>query len=185
MANCDCCGCVIESDYGTSIVTGKGTRLDPYIISIVDTAWVRPAARVRNTTGQTISVSGTASVVSFDSEIFDTGNFWSAAAPTLIKIPETGIYIFGASGIWAANGTGTRELSFRKNGSLIIQSNDQPVDTATAAVTPYAHITYQTRLDTGDTLELLARQESGGSLAMIAEDNDSIVFWIVYAGKTI
>lgn len=185
MAACDCCGCVFESDYGTSIVTGEGTATDPYIISMASVPFVRPAARVRRTTTQSITPSGTFVPISFDTEIFDTDAIWTVGSPTEFTINTDGIYIFGGCGLWAANGTGTRELAFRLNGSNIIQTNDQPAETTHAASTRWHHITYQYRLGAGDSLELLARQESGGALNMTAEAEDSIVFWIVYAGRVI
>jgi hypothetical protein len=187
MAACDCCGCIFESDYGTSIITGTGTKPDPYQISIVDTAWIRPAARVRRAALQAIPTGAAFTAITFDTEVFDQGgNFWVVAAPTRLTIPLSGLYIFGGCGIWAGNATGTRELGVRLNGSTIIAVNDQPPDaTSGAGNTPWQQITYQKILGEGDYLELVARQESGGSLNMTAEADDAIVFWIVYAGRTI
>ncbi len=187
MAKCDCCGCVFLSDYGTSTITGEGTATDPYVVSVVDPTWERPSARVRRTTTQSIpSTDATFTPITFNTAIFDTRTFWSAGAPTLITIPEQGLYVFGGNGKWAANATGTREIGFRRNGSEILLVVDQPMEATNGGTTvPSSHASYQARLNAGDTLELIVRQESGGALDMTAEADNSIVFWIVYAGKVV
>jgi hypothetical protein len=187
MATCDCCGCNIVSDYGTTLVSGTGTHVDPYVISKVDSSWIRPAARVRRAATQSIASGAAFAAVSFDTEIFDQGgNFWDPAFPTRLTIPQDGMYIFGGCGLWAANATGTREIGFRINGSTVIQLNDQPTDTINGGTnTPWQSVGYQKRLGMGEYLELVVRQESGGALNLNAEADDSIVFWIVYAGRTI
>lgn len=186
MAKCDCCGCVFLSDYGTSTIVGEGSANDPYKVSMVDPTWLRPGARVRRTSTQSIATGASFTAISFDTEVFDQGNFWVVGSPTLFTIPETGMYIFGGNAIWAANATGTRELGFRLNGSTILLAVDQPPDPTNGGTTTiYAHAAYQSKLTAGDTLELVARQESAGALLVNPEADDSIVFWIVYAGKTI
>lgn len=184
MANrCNCCGCFVSSDYGTSIVVGTGSASDPYTVSRVDIAWIRPAARVRRTTSQSIPTGDTFTAITFDLEVFDQRDFWSSTDPTMFVAPQDGLYLFGGNGIWAANATGTRELALRLDGTTIIQTVDQA--TTGASNTPASHISYQYRLGVGQTVELMARQESGGALNLTAEADDSIVFWIVYLGKTI
>lgn len=186
MGSCDCCGCIVESDYGTSIVTGGGTASDPYTIVLADPEWVRPAVRVRRTTNQSIPTGASFAAVSFDTEVFDQGGFWDVGSPTLLTMPEEGLYIFGACAEWAANVTGTRELGFRLDGGTILQIDDQPVESNEGAtLTPWMNLSYQYRLNAGSTLELVARQESGVALNLIAEADDSITFWAVYVGKIV
>lgn len=186
MGSCNCCGCVVESDYGTSVVIGEGTTTDPYVISLVNADWVRPAVHVRRTTNQSIDTGATFTAVSFDTEVFDQEGFWSVGSPTLLTMPEEGLYIFGACAKWAANDTGTRELGFRLDGGTIIRIDDQPVEsTSGATLTPWMNLSYQYRLNAGSTLELVARQESGGALNLVAEADDSITFWAIYAGKIV
>lgn len=185
MATCTCCGCVFASDYGTSVITGSGEPGDEYIISEVDASWIRPAARVRRTTDQTIATGGFAAI-SFDTEVFDTNNFWVVGSPTIFTIGLEGIYSIGGCIKWAANVTGTRELAIRKNGTTILNLDDQFVDANNGGTfTPWQTVTYNARLSVGDSLELLARQESGGNLNVTAEADDTSVFWIVYLGKTV
>lgn len=180
----NCCGCSIEQDYGTTIIVGDGSDESPFTISRADPAYVRPAVRVRRTTNQSITPSGTANVISFDTEVFDSANMWVIGSPTLITIPQNGLYIFGGAGIWTANATGTRELSIRRNGTQILITNDNPPNSVNGGTTTLYHtISYQQNLGVGDTLELLARQESGGSLNMLAEVEGSIVFWAFYVGR--
>lgn len=184
-AKCDCCNCVVESDYGTSVVVGDGSAASPFSVDQASVPYLRPAARVRRTTDQSISNSAF-NVVSFDAEVFDSDGFWVVGSPTLITIPHQGLYVFGGNGKWATNATGTRELAIRLNGSEVLRTNDQPVHpTFGGANSIWQTVGYQYRLEVGDTLELLARQESGGALNLEAEADDSVVFWIFYAGKTI
>lgn len=185
MARCDCCGCEFASDYGTSIVTGEGTNESPYVISQVDADWIRPVVQVRRTTDQTVATGDSFTVISFDTVIFEEGaEFWDISNPTEIVIPEDGVYIFGACGKWAANATGIRELGFRLNGTEIIQINDQaPEATNWATLTPWMNLSYQKPLGAGSILELVARQESGGDLNLLAEADNSITFWAMYVGR--
>lgn len=188
MGACNCCGCVVESDYGTSIVTGDGTAAEPYTIALVDPTWVRPAVRIRRTTNQSFPSTTGYGVVSFDTVVFEQGGeFWAAGAPTIITIPEDGLYIFGACGKWAAgNLAGARRIGFRLNGTTVILTDDQPLEaTHGATLTPWMNLSYQYRLGIGDTLELVAHQNSGDSLNLVAEADDSITFWAVYVGKTV
>lgn len=186
MANCSCCGCVLESDYGTSIVTGDGSQSNPYSIALVDPTWQRPAARVRRTTTQSIPldlVNYTAA--SFDIEIFDTGNFWTIGSPTRFTITEPGIYLFGGCFLWDNSGDGIREIGIRLNGTTLLLNNHQPTRITNEAGL-INEIEYQWKLNTGDYIELMARHENHiGSLNITPETESSIVFWIVYAGRTI
>lgn len=186
MARCDCCGCALESDYGTSIVTGEGDATDPYVIALADPGWVRPAVRIRRTTNQSIASGASYAAVSFDTEVFDQGGFWIVGSPTLLTIPADGLYIFGGCAEWAANATGTRELGIRLNGTIMLQVDDQPPESTNGAtLTPWMNLSYQYRLGVGSTLELVARQESGGALDLVAEADDSITLWAVYVGRTV
>lgn len=184
MSRCDCCGCILAGD-GTSVVTGTGTRANPYTIAMEDASWRRPSARIRRTSNQAVATGDNFTVVSFDTAVFQEGVFWSIGSPTLIGIPEDGIYLFGGCTRWQANDTGTRELGFRLNGLNVIALNDQPVDTFNDGVNHWSEITYQQRLGAGETLELVARQESGGSLNLVTDDENSVVFWIAYMGRVI
>lgn len=183
---CDCCGCIFESDYGTTNVTGTGTHSNPYVVSKVEPTWIRPAARVRRTTNQSIATGAAFAAITHDTPSFDTGNFWSASFPTRLVIPQTGLYLFGGSCMWQAAAAGTREIGIRLNGTTVLQLNDQPTDATSGATnTPWQSVGYQYRLSIGDYLELVVRQESAGALIVQSEFDDSPAFWIVYLGKTI
>lgn len=185
MAVCDCCGCEIVDDYGTSLVTGEGTRDDPFVVSMVDDTWLRPAVRIRRTTNQSIPTGAAFTAVSFDSEVFDQGtgsNMWVVGSPTLITIPENGIYVFGGCGQWPVSPGFTRELGIRLNGTTILQLNDI-IDDPFGGDIQYQHVTYQERLVAGNTLELVARQETAGAMNLVAQADVTTVFWCFYAGR--
>lgn len=185
MNRCDCCGCVFDSDYGTSLVSGSGTKTDPYVVEVSNDTWVRPSARVRRTTSQSIpSSTTTPTAIVFDTEEYDNAAFWPGSSNSRVVVPEDGIYWFGGCVLWPANAVGVREIGLRLNGTTMLQHNDLVVDPFTAAA-GWQQVNYQAILVAGDEIELMVRQESGGALNLIAEEFESMALWIAYMGRTI
>jgi hypothetical protein len=187
MASCDCCGCVLDDDYGTSLVSGTGSSGDPFVVEMIDPGWQRPVARVRNSASQLIASSTSVyTAVTFDTEVFDIGSFWDIGNPTRLTAPLDGIYLFGGGVVWAANATGIRELGYRLNGTTILNTYDQSTDAVSGATnTPWMSSEYQWRLGVGDYVELVVRQESGGNLNITADGQNASVFWMMYAGRVV
>jgi len=72
-------------------------------------------ARVRRTT--TLSVAATTwTTVAFDTEDWDTGNYWVSTQNTRFTVPATGYYLFIFRTAWAV-ATGTRWGRLMRNGN--------------------------------------------------------------------
>lgn len=180
MSRCDCCGCQFADDYGTSTVSGSGTSADPFTVTRVDPAFVRPAVRV--TGGTVASVPNQATpltVVPFNTEVFDTDNMWVIGSPTRLTLQRTGFYVFGAEILWPSNATGNRIMEWRHtpiSGSgavaLLDNRNDAPSGDYSR------QLNYQWYFTAGDYLELYVGQVSGGALNMT-----SSIAWAVYIGR--
>jgi hypothetical protein len=134
-----------------------------------------PAVRVRQTTdSQTIASStGAASTpVAFGdagSEQYDVGGFFDPAAPTVLTIPRTGVYLVTAGVRWAVNGTGQRNLFL---------SGPQPGGVRASSTVPAnpADVTRQTlatteRFEAGDRISISVSQDSGGDVLLDASQN--------------
>lgn len=55
-----------------------------------------PAAAVTNNSGQTLA-TGVTSILTFTSEFYDRGGFWTIASPTLLTIPSAGSYFIAST----------------------------------------------------------------------------------------
>lgn len=179
MSKCDCCGCQVADDYGTSTASGTGTAADPFMITRVDPAFVRPMVRV---TGGVIAAipNNTPTPVPFSAEIFDTDNMWVIGNPTIITIQTAGFFIYGSRVVWPSNNVGNRHsfithfpVSGPAVGSITNQDNAPTGDYD-------RQLNYQSYFSVGDQLRLDVAQVSGGALNLTAS-----VFWAVYIGRKV
>lgn len=180
MSRCDCCGCVLEDDYGTSTVAGTGTFDDPFTVTRVDPAFVRPAVKVTRSILANVP-NNTPTEVPFTTEVFDTNAMWIVGTPTRITFQTRGIFQFGAYWTWPANTTGRREGLWRytpANGSGAVTLINESV--ATSGNVFRRQLNYQWFFEIGDYVELLVTQSSGGLLNLDAADA-----WAVYMGRKV
>lgn len=181
MANrCDCCGCVIEADYGTTTVSGSGTSEDPFTVTRVDPAFVRPAVRVTRAGALAAVPNNTPTPVPFTAEVFDTDNMWSALTPDRITFNTAGVYQFGANWIWPSNTTGQR-FGFWVYVPIVgpaVSLIDETVQTTTGDLR--RKLDYQWHFAAGDYIRLDVAQTSGGALNM-----SSAIAWAVYMGRKV
>lgn len=178
MAKCDCCGCVLVDDYGTSTVSGQGTAADPFVVSRVDPAFVRPAVKITRIT-TLATVNNTPEPVPFTAETFDTDNMWVVGSPTRITFRTAGIFQFGAIWQWPSNTTGRREALWRftpVSGSGAVTLINESVATSTGFFD--RQLNYQWHFEVGDYVELLVTQSSGGALNLQKAEA-----WAVYMGR--
>lgn len=178
--NCSCCGCVLEDDYGTSTVSGDGSHADPYTVTRVDPAFVRPAVRITRAGALASVPNGTVTNVPFTAEVFDTNNMWVVGTPERITFQTAGIYSFGFSWIWPSNTTGKRlgyVIYFPISGgsSTLI---DEEVQTTTGDLR--RQLNYQWYFSVGDYIRLDVAQQSGGALNL-----SSAIGWAVYHGRKV
>lgn len=126
--------------------------------------WVQPPPACRVYNDAAISIpDNTVTLLTFNQERYDTANIHSTASNTgRLTAPITGIYdIFGHIA-YAANSTGTREILIRLNGATYIAVHDETGPSAT--LTHQQSISTHWLLNAGDYVELIAYQNSGGSL---------------------
>lgn len=117
-------------------------------------------ARVYRTTNQTIP-TGIGTLVSFDAERWDTDNCWSSAQPTRLVCNTPGWYMITCNIAWAANATNQRMISISLNGTIRIARDTRGANPNGLTVQSVATIW---PLTTGDYLEVLVFQDSGGNL---------------------
>lgn len=182
--NCNCCSCIVQADYGTSLITGTGSQSDPFQVNQVDPGWVRPMVRATRATNQSIP-NNVDTPVSFSSTIFDTDTMWNIANPTRLTINTGGLYLLGVTGIMDPNATGIREYSFRVNGLTTIDFTDKTQPSPTY----FSHV-YPWPLQSSDYIEIMIRQTSGVALNLLHLGVgggllDACFFWACYLGKVI
>lgn len=137
-------------------------------------------ARVHNSGNLSIN-SSSATVLTFDTERFDTAAYHDTGSNTgRLTAPATAKYSIGATLEWAANSTGYRQVGLRVNGTTYIAFDGtlalaSPQETRQTISTVYA-------LSSTDYVEVVVTQTSGGALNVVAGGNYSPEFWIVSLG---
>ena len=120
-------------------------------------------------TGTTAGTSGTAALMLWDSEQYDTDSMHSTSTNTSrIAINTNGLYEIKVSVFWAANATGFRDVEVRKNSAGAVGSGtglDKFRNPATATLGGWVGGSLEESLVAGDYIEFFALQTSGGSLA--------------------
>lgn len=169
---CACCGCALQGDYGTSLVTGDGSHENPFVVEVVDPSFLRPAVRLMDTESVP---ANTPTIITFDTEVFDTASMWDAGAPSIVLMPQTGIYMMGASmhvpGVTQTLGL-TMELL--KNGTAIhthIFSAGEGFDIA-------GNTSYVFYFSAGDTLQLRVTHHHS-----LGNQNVATILWACYLGR--
>lgn len=95
-------------------------------------------------------------------ETFDYGDIHSESANTSrITVPHDGIYVIQFYGVFAANATGSRELSISLNGTQYVAQRDNSPSSSDFSVGSIGAIW---PLDANDYVESHAYQSSGGAL---------------------
>lgn len=135
-------------------------------------------ARVYNSTAIMLA-TGTATVLTFDSERKNTGGVHSTSANTSrLVCTAAGTYIISGCVEFASNATGRRSVFIFLNGSVSIAGDLRLACTEAGTVTRVAVCT-QYDLAIGEYVELYAMQSSGGNLNVQASSNYSPEFSMV------
>lgn len=137
-----------------------------------------PRCRVSNSAAISHTTSGTAQVLTFDTELLDSGGMHSTSVNTgRITVPTGGggMYVISATASFAANATGFRSLQIRVNGVTTI-AQQMPMCVTTAATQTHVNVSTMYPLAAGDYLEVLANQNSGGALNINANSDWSPTF---------
>jgi len=135
-----------------------------------------PSARVFNSANQSIADSSTVALA-FNSERYDTDSMHDTVTNnTRLTCNTTGTYSITGSVQFAANGTGRRLVQIRLNGATVIGSASVPTASGTFNTDLFVTTDYQ--LSATDYVELVAFQNSGGALNVLATSNYSPEFMI-------
>lgn len=134
-----------------------------------------PRARVYNNANISVA-NATDQALTFNSERFDTDTMHSTSVNTSrITFTSAGTYLVGGNAIFAANATGTRKIFVRLNGTTPIATAEVVNGGASADVSLAVSTLYT--FAASDYIELVAFQNSTGSLNVTASGNTSPEFW--------
>ena len=152
--------------------------------------WATPAAATPTFVGAFVTKSAnqsilnaTGTLISFDTESFDTNGFHdNVTNNTRFTIPTgyAGKYLVTGILVWAANASGQRVNYILKNGSLLHLTSAQPLSAGGA--TTAAIVSQVIDLAVGDYVELQCYQDSGGALNMTGTNSWDTNFSISYLG---
>lgn len=183
--NALCCGCSVESDYGTSIVIGDGSSESPYSVTQVDPLFNRPVVRAVHQQPTSIPNS-TPTALSFTGVLFDTHHMFTMTSPTRLTIPIAGLYLMGYHLEWeSAAAAYDKKIAFRSNGSATL---DEQTQIYTSLNTQKFNGNYLWFFDVNDYVEVVATQTSGVAKAISGYDsitNFKYGFWMMYMGKKV
>lgn len=136
----------------------------------------RPACSVRQATTQNLT-SASLTAITFDVNDNDPWSMHSTSVNnTRITPPVSGRYRLTGGVGYAVNATGGRQAMFRLNGSAILTPSQAAVGNAGGSFnsSPPAITVEQVFNGTSDYVELLADQNSGGTLATVAGSSVTI-----------
>lgn len=137
---------------------------------------VRPMCRVYNDATISHAVSGTPQVVTFNTERYDTDTMHSTVSNTgRITFTTAGVYHIVGTVEFAANATGSRSLFIRLNGSTNVGAANDAVSSGTQVTR--LQVVAEYNFAAADYVELVANQDSGGALNLVAVANYSPEFW--------
>ena len=122
-----------------------------------------PAARI-NLTSATATTTATNSTVAMTTVDYDPWNM-TMTAGTGLTIPVGGMYAITGFQTYAANATGFRQITLRRNGSNL-ESVRLPTTTASNPIINLTMPGYP--LNKGDIISMIGQQTSGGNLNMNA-----------------
>jgi len=176
-----CCGCHASSDYGTSELTGDGSKESPYSYRQIDPEFIKPIARVVRTANLAIP-NNTPTAVSWQASDFLTQvSMFNLVDDTRITLPVDGFYLMGLNSQWAQS-SARRETYFRLNGITELNRHTAFNSSAVDHIFTHSHVWYFNALD---YLEVVALQTSGGNLNLISSASTPSSFWVMYLGKKV
>ena len=141
-----------------------------------------PSCRVYNTAAITLGTSGVATLLTFNAERYDTDGLHSTSTNTSrLTVPA------GWAGIWdifatieiSGSATGLRQIYFRVNGATAVAA---VTTNAVTGVGTQLSLSTHYKLAVGDYVEVMARQDSGGSLTVSVGANYSPEFGMTWRG---
>lgn len=105
--------------------------------------------------------TGSATLVSFDTELIDTDGFWDAGSPTIFTVPYTGYYLFAGFFSFASNATGIRYFSLQSGGGTVYSEDKRAAVNGDVTSANLQALRY---LAATNTVRMYVYQNSGGNL---------------------
>lgn len=125
-----------------------------------------PSAFVYSTVNQSIPNS-TATILTFDTEVFDNDNMYDPASNTRLTVRTAGKYLIIAHVVFDINSSYTRHVALRKNGNTYlsyVKANACSVGTTRIQCLAIAN------LNVNEYVDVVVYQDSGVSLNSLATD---------------
>ena len=171
---------------GTPARLGIGSSAQVLTVSGGVPSWATPAGgsfsgcrAVKTGSNQSIS-DGTATAVTLNTEDFDTSSYHdNSTNNTRMTVPSTGYYLLIGNIGYGSNSSGTRHVSFRVDGSSYSTQSGYAAVNGAVTVVCNVDVIY---LTTGQYVEMMAYQNSGGALNIIHDLSDLTYFDIVKLG---
>ena len=156
-------------------VGADGTQLVADSAEATGLKWATPSAGsfsgvhlTKTTSGNQSITNATDTIITFDTEQYDTASYHSTVTNTgRITVPTTGYYAINAMIIMANSSTGYRSMGLFKNGSAL--SYGATGDTGTTYPNSQSTINEVLYLTASDYLEIKMLQNSGGALNALAD----------------
>jgi len=131
-----------------------------------------PKCGVRRAADLAIASGGGGTSVSFDTELYDVGGFFTAPSQLLV-IPagESGIYIITANVTWGQNTTGVRVAGITIDNSFVALDVKAAAASAGGYVSSHS-LSFTGQLNAGQAVQLFVLQESGSTLTITGATNN-------------
>lgn len=144
------------------------TNLHAYLRDPIQFLMNKPAARLRQTSGQT-PADNTWTAITFEVEDWDTdpdgiGGHSTVTNTSRYTARYPGLYRLAGATVWTSNSTGSRGARWAVNGSTL-NGSEISIPTVSGGVAAVPARSMLVTLAEGDYVELEGRQTSGGSLA--------------------
>lgn len=143
-------------------------------------AYNPPACRVYNNANISITTSGVAQALTFNSERYDTDSMHSTSADTgRITFNTAGLYHVFATIEFASNATGYRQAYLRVNGTTVIAASSCPAATSLGTELMLSCVW---KFAAADYVEVFVAQLSGGALNVAGASAFSPEFGATWVG---
>lgn len=128
-------------------------------------------ARVTKTSNQLIP-NDLFTAISFSNVRYGPSGIWSTLNPSRLTCTAAGKYLIGGTIIFAGGTAGSRQMAIMLNGNTFIARDISSFSTGTCVLSTVYN------LAVNDYVELMAYQNNGSALNVLAESAYSPEFWI-------
>lgn len=176
----------------TSFLRSTATAADSTLLDGLDsTAFVQgtvstdetagwPSAKVYDSAADISIADATPTVVTFDSESFDTASLHSTTSNAgRLTAPVTGIYTVAALTHWGGTSNDERISSIRRNGTEVLGKVRTVQDDANEQ---FQSLTAIVKLEAGDYVELVVEQNAGLGGTPLVLDSDGTSLAMAWSG---